>query len=81
MNGVLSLSLCSCQGRCPVDGQTQGRKDNPVGSWILDGNTVAPHSDSRTLKDRNKQMITVWDFIVGESCLRGLLSEKEDPSE
>lgn len=46
----------------------EGRKDNSMGSCFLDGNTAAPHSDSRILKDRKKQMMPV----VGERCLREL---------
>lgn len=59
MAEVFSLSLCSCHGartrRCPGDGHTQGKQDNSMGSCFLDDNTVAPHSDSRILKNRKKQ--------------------------
>lgn len=40
---------------------------------------MAPRNDSGILKDRKNQMMTVWGSVVGERCLRRLLSEKEDP--
>lgn len=44
----------------------EGRKDNSTCSSA--GNTVAPHSDDRILKDRKKQMMRVEDSIVGDRC-------------
>lgn len=65
-----------------MDRHKEGRTDNLTGSCSSDDTTVAPHSDSRILKDRKE----VDDDTVGFYCTREmskgtvLLSEKEDPS-